>query len=248
MGSALLAYSGGVDSTFLLMAAKKTGIKIKAVTSYSATMAEKNFISACDLAQFLGVEHSIIETEEMNNPDFIKNNKDRCFFCKDELFSKLCRIASNEGYDFVIDGSNADDSKDWRPGMKAAIKHGVRSPLLEAELTKEEIRILSKEMGLPTWSKPSSPCLSSRFPYGTVITREALKKVEMAEDFLEELGFIELRVRYHGDLAKIELGKDEIKRMFDEKTRDEVIRNFKKIGFKYISLDLEGFKSGRLNP
>lgn len=247
MGSALLAYSGGVDSTFVLMIAKSAKIKIKAVTSYSETMPKRELQSACELAKLLEVKHEVISTEEMNNLDFLKNTKDRCFYCKDELFSKLIKIAKDEGYNFVIDGSNADDSKDWRPGMRAAKKHGVRSPLLEAGLYKEEIRKLSKDMGLPTWSKPSTPCLSSRFPYGTIITRDALKKIEEAEDFLKDLGFTELRVRYYGDMAKIELGSDEIERLFDKKIREEVVKKLKNIGFKYVSLDLEIFRSGRLN-
>lgn len=247
MRSALLAYSGGVDSTFLLSSAKKAGIRIKAVTAFSETMARKDFLSACELAKLLDVEHEVIRTEEMNNLDFIKNTRDRCFYCKDELFSRLQQIAYKEGYDFVIDGSNADDSKDWRPGMKAAMKYGVRSPLLEAGLSKEDIRQLSRQMGLPTWSKPSSPCLSSRFPYGMTITLDALRKVEKAEDLLKDLGFTELRVRYYGDTARIELRTDEIERILDKRIRNKVIEQFKKIGFKYISLDLEGFRSGRLN-
>lgn len=247
MRSVLLAYSGGVDSTLLLNSAKKAGIRIKAVTAYSETVPKRELFSACELAKFLEVEHEVIETKEMNNLDFIKNTKDRCFYCKDELFSRLQQIAFKEGYDFVIDGSNADDSKDWRPGMKAAIKHGVRSPLLEAGLSKEDIRQLSREMGLPTWSKPSSPCLSSRFPYGMTITSDALRKVEKAEDLLKDLGFTELRVRYHGDMARIELRIKEMNRMLDKRIRSKVIEHFKKIGFKYISLDLEGFRSGRFN-
>jgi uncharacterized protein len=247
MNSALLAYSGGVDSTFLLKSLKDSGIKFLAVTANSETMPEKDFISACEMARLMGAEHRIIKTEQLENPDFLRNCKDRCFFCKDELFSKLKRIAKEEGYDFIIEGSNSDDLNDWRPGIKAAQKYGVRSPLIEVGLSKKEIRALSKSLGLSTWSRPSSPCLSSRFPYGITITRHSLRQVEMAENFLGSLGFEEFRVRYYNDMAKIEVKEEELKKLLNEEVRTMIINKFKEFGFKYTTLDLEGFRSGRLN-
>jgi pyridinium-3,5-biscarboxylic acid mononucleotide sulfurtransferase len=195
----------------------------------------------------LGAEHILLGRSELENPDFVKNPVDRCFYCKDQLFGKLKEIALSKGYRFVLDGSNLDDLGDWRPGRKAALKHGVRSPLIDVGLRKEDIRKLSEELKLPTWNKPSSPCLSSRFPYGTAITLEGLHQVDAAESFLRTFGFTELRVRYHKESARIELGEAEIPRMLDASIRAEVNTYMKSIGFKYISLDLEGFRSGRLN-
>lgn len=247
MRSVVIAFSGGVDSTFLLKAVKESGIHALAVIGYSETMPKRELKFASDMAKLIGIKYRVIKTNEMSNPDFVKNPKNRCFYCKDELFSKLTDIAQLEKYNYVIDGSNADDLSDWRPGRQAAAKHGVKSPLVEACLSKVEIRELSKTMGLPTWSKPSSPCLSSRFPYGEIITKEALKRVEMSEEFLRGLGFSELRVRSHGDIARIELKADEINRLLDKELRESVISEIKKNGFKYIAIDLEGFRSGRLN-
>src|SRR5208337_2692402 len=193
--SAVLAFSGGVDSTFLLKAMKESGIRTLAVTAYSETMPAAELENAVTLATTIDVAHRVITTDELSNPDFTRNPKDRCFYCKDELFSRLTDIARAEKYRFVVDGSNYDDLSDWRPGRQAAARHGVRSPLLEAVLAKDEIRALSREMGLATWSKPASPCLSSRFPYGVRITKEALKRVEDAESFIRGLGFGDLRVR-----------------------------------------------------
>ncbi|MDI6801288.1 MAG: ATP-dependent sacrificial sulfur transferase LarE [Thermodesulfovibrionales bacterium] len=247
MQSVVLAFSGGVDSTFLLKAVKESGIHCLAVTACSETMPANELHFATDMARLIGIKHRVITTCELDNPDFVKNTMNRCFYCKDELFSKLCGIADTEGYSFVIDGSNADDLADWRPGRQAAEKYGVRSPLVEAGLSKIEIRELSKDRDLPTWSKPASPCLSSRFPYGEKITKEALKRVELSEEFLKSLGFSELRVRSHNDTARIEVKTDEIDRLFNKELRDAVKDKLKKFGFKYIILDLEGFRSGSLN-
>ncbi len=245
--SAVLAFSGGVDSTFLLKAVKESGISALAVTAYSETMPAAELENAAALAKTIDVAHRVITTDELSNPDFTSNPKDRCFHCKDELFSRLAEIARAEEYRFVIDGSNYDDLSDWRPGRQAAAKHGVRSPLLEAGLSKNEIRALSKELGLPTWSKPASPCLSSRFPYGTRITRDALKRVEDAESFMKGLCFGDLRVRSYNDMAKIEVDAAELPRFIDKELREFVVRKIKALGFKYVSIDLEGFRSGKLN-
>jgi uncharacterized protein len=247
MQSVVIAFSGGVDSTFLLKAVKESGIHALAVISYSETMPESEFKFAKEMANLIGINHKVIKTNELSNPNFVRNHKDRCFYCKDELFSKLIDIANKEGYNCVIDGSNADDLSDWRPGRQAALKYGVRSPLVEAGFSKDDIRQMSKTMGLPTWSKPASPCLSSRFPYGIEITKEALKRVEMSEEFLKGLGFSELRVRSLNDTARIEVRSDEISRIFDEKLRSSIVDALKKFGFKYVSIDLEGFRSGNLN-
>ncbi len=245
--SAVLAFSGGVDSTFLLKAMKESGISALAVTAFSETMPGAELESAVALAKTIGIMHRVITTDELSNPDFTSNPKERCFYCKDELFSRLTAIARTEKYRFVVDGSNCDDLSDWRPGRQAAAKHAVRSPLLEAGLSKDEIRALSKEMGLQTWAKPASPCLSSRFPYGTVITKDALKRVEAAEAFIKGLGFGDLRVRSYNDMAKIEVDAAELPRFIDKEMREFVVQHIKALGFKYVSIDLEGFRSGKLN-
>lgn len=247
MQSVVLAFSGGVDSTFLLKALKDSGIKSLAVTGYSETMPESELRFAAEMAKCIGAAHRVIRTDEMLNPDFIKNPPDRCFYCKNELFSKLTAIASAEEFRYVADGSNTDDLSDSRPGRKAAFKHRVRSPLIEAGFSKKSIRALSKQFDLPTWSKPASPCLSSRFPYGTVISSDGLKRVERSEEFLKNLGFTELRVRNYNDMAKVEIKNEDINRFLDEKLRVIIMDTLKRFGFKHVALDIEGFKSGKLN-
>ncbi len=248
MKSVVLAFSGGVDSTFLLKALKDSGVRSMAVIGSSETMPESELKNAERMAELICVPYRTITTSELDNPDFARNPVNRCFYCKDELFMKVFRIADAEGYAVVVDGSNSDDLSDWRPGREAALRHGVRSPLVEAGLTKKEIREISKDLGLPTWSKPSAPCLSSRFPYGMEITRDGLKRVEKAEDFLRGLGFVELRVRsHHGGLARIEVNASDIVRLLDKELREKIAAQFREFGFKHVTVDIEGFRSGNLN-
>lgn len=247
MEGAVVAFSGGVDSSFLLKAVKLSGIRAIAVTGRSHTMPEQDFADAQEIARSLAVPHVTIESCEMDRKEFTANPPDRCYYCKDELFGRLKEMAASYGYLYVLDGSNLDDLDDYRPGRKAAREHGVRSPLAEAGLTKEEIRRLSRELDLPTWDKPSSPCLSSRFPYGEPITVRGLQQVESAEKFLKSLGFAELRVRHCGDTARIELIVEELPRLLDPTIRASVMSRLKEIGYSYVSLDLEGFRSGKLN-
>jgi uncharacterized protein len=247
MQSAVLAYSGGVDSTFLLKALQISGIKILAVTAVSETTPSIDFLTAKKMTSEFGIEHRVIKTEELSIEEFVNNTPDRCFFCKDELFKKLSDIASSEGYRCVLDGSNVDDTSDFRPGRIAATKYNVRSPLIEAGITKEEVRKLSRQLGLSTWDKPSSPCLSSRFPYGQRITKEALQRVEKAEDFLRSLGFHEIRVRDHNGIARIEVGEDEIELLLMPEKRKIISETLKSLGYKFISVDLDGYKTGSMN-
>lgn len=247
MESAVIAFSGGADSTFLVKAAVLSGMRAAAVTAVSPTLPERDLEDAQAMAKTIGVPHMLIDTGELGVSDFAKNPVDRCFYCKDELFGKLREIALSGDYRFVLDGSNLDDREDWRPGRKAAAKHGVRSPLLEAGMGKEEIRRFSRELGLPTWNKPASPCLSSRFPYGTPITAEALRQVGEAEKFLRSLGLDELRVRHCRETARIEVREEEISRLLSPDTRRAVVAKLHSLGYRFVSLDLEGFRSGKLN-
>ncbi|MBI4823174.1 MAG: ATP-dependent sacrificial sulfur transferase LarE [Nitrospirae bacterium] len=242
MESALLAYSGGVDSTLLLKALSLSGITCLAVTSNSETMPSDDMLNAIFMAKAMGIELRTIKTNELENEDYLRNPPERCFYCKNELFSLLKDIAQKEGYNFVIDGSNLDDLKDYRPGRTANVKHEIRSPLIEAGFRKTEIREISKELGLPTWNKPSSPCLSSRFPYGMRITPDALKQVASAEGFLKSMGFKELRVRHLGDTARIELKEEDIARILEIKA--SVVKKLNALGYRFVLLDLEGLRRG----
>jgi uncharacterized protein len=243
--SALLAFSGGVDSSFLLRAMKLSGIPFLAITGKSETVPEKDLQQAISFALQEGVQHRVIMTGELQNESFVNNPPDRCFFCKQDLFQKMRQIAEEECFEAIFDGSNADDLKDFRPGRKAAQLYGVQSPLAEAGLSKDEIRQLSKKLGLDTWNRPSSPCLSSRFPYGQRITLPLLRRVEKAEESLRSFGIEIVRVRIHNDVARIEVPEHEMATVL--KNRQAVAERLKSFGFNFVSLDLESFQSGSLN-
>jgi uncharacterized protein len=247
MESAVLAYSGGVDSAFLLKALQLSKIKTLAVTRVSEIFPIYELRHAEDIAKELGAEHATIKTEELSMKDFSRNTPDRCFFCKEELFRKLSAILLSGGYRFILDGTNIDDTFDYRPGRKAAEKYNVRSPLIEAGLNKSAIRELSRHLGLSTWDRPSSPCLATRFPYGHRLTKKALKKVEKAEGFLRSLGFIQIRVRDHGDMARIEVSEDKIHLLLRPEKRKRVSEKLKSLGYEFITIDLEGYRPGSLN-
>lgn len=248
-GSLLVAYSGGLDSTFLLKVAHDVlGDKAMAVTARSSTYPEREFKEAVKQAKAIGVRHEVIESEELDIKGFAENPVNRCYFCKKELFSKLRAAAKKHGLSCVADGSNVDDLGDFRPGRDAAKECGVLSPLVEAGLTKSDVRRLSKKLGLPTWDKPSFACLSSRFPYGHAITHEKLSMVDRAENLFLSLGCRQVRVRHHGDTARIELETKDIPRLLAEPKRRKIVDTLKKIGFKYVTIDLEGYRTGSMNP
>lgn len=248
MGSAALAYSGGVDSTFLLTVAKEVlGDNVIAITARSSTYPEREFNEACKYIEGIGAEHIVIFSEELDIEGFSKNPSDRCYYCKKELMTHVKNIAQEHGITNLLDGTNYDDIGDYRPGMTAAKEIGVRSPLKEAEFTKNDIRTLSKAMGIPSWNKPSFACLASRFPYGHEITREKLKMVEKAEQFLIDLGFRQLRVRHHGDIARIEVSSEEMTKLFDVEQMNKIVKELKSIGFKYVTMDMQGYRTGSMN-
>lgn len=241
-----IAFSGGVDSTFLLKAAKEALDKnILAITIVSSMNPKREIKESVEFCKEIGVKHILIDADEYSIPEFVANDKERCYFCKKALFTKIKEKAKNEGFDIVADGSNIDDDSDYRPGMKALKELGIVSPLKEANLSKNEIRKICKEINLSVWNKPSMACLASRIPYGTAISRDKLEKVELAEEILLNKGFKQFRVRYYDNLAKIEVLKKDINKIIA--ISDEIIGSFKKIGFNYIALDLEGFRSGSMN-
>ncbi len=248
MGSALIAFSGGVDSTFLAAAAHDAlGDAALAVTAVSPSIPASELQEACSVARQIGIPHETVATWEMDRPGYVENSPLRCYFCKDELFGRLQALAHQRGIAWVTDGCNVDDLGDHRPGRRAASEHGVRSPLIEADLTKEEIRALSRARGLPTWDKPAMACLASRVPYGTAITVEVLQRIGTAEAFLRSLGIRQLRVRDHGQIARIEVDRDGLTLLTGEENRDPVVEYLRSLGYLYVTLDLGGFRSGSMN-
>jgi len=246
MNRVVVAFSGGVDSTFLLARAKEElGERCLAVTASSDTFPKREFDAAVALARQLGVRHETLHVEELTNEAFAGNNLDRCFHCKDGLYRRLQAITARYANAVIVDGSHADDVGEYRPGLQAARRWGVRSPLMEVGLTKKEIRLLSKEMGLPTWNKPSFACLSSRIPYGTRITREKIAQLDQAEIFLLELGFTQVRVRHHDTIARIEVLPEEMPLVLRHAAA--ITDAFRSLGFLYTTLDLAGYRSGSMN-
>jgi len=248
MGRVLVAYSGGTDSAYLAWAAKQAlGGNAIAITADSPSIPESHKKDAAALAVEFGIRHEVIPTFEFDNPDYAANNSDRCFHCKDELFKRLEEEAPRFGGAAIVYGVNVDDLGDYRPGQKAAKIHAVKAPLVEAGLTKAEIRELSRQAGLPTWDRPAAACLSSRIPYGTEVTPERIKTIETAEERVKELGFRQFRVRYHGELARVEIERSEMARVFDLDMCDSLVALFKDLGFTYVTLDLKGYRQGAMN-
>ena len=249
MGSVAVAFSSGVDSTFLLKAALEAlgKDKVIAVTASSCSFPERELKEATEFCKENGVRHIICKSEELDIDGFRQNPKNRCYLCKHELFEKIWQIAKENGMNAVAEGSNMDDNGDYRPGLIAVKELGVSSPLRQAELYKEEIRELSKEMGLPTWDKQSFACLSSRFVYGEEITESKLSMVDQAEQLLLDMGFHQLRVRIHGQMARIEVMPSEFLKLMEDANREKIVSEFKKIGFSYVTLDLQGYRMGSMN-
>ena len=247
--SVVVAFSGGVDSALVLaMSLSVLGKKnTLAVTAQSESLAQRELEAAKKLAESMGVEHLILRTNEMDSPEYRANPINRCYHCKSELYSKLAVIAKERKIAHIVNGINRDDLGDHRPGIVAAKEFGVVSPLAQAGFNKNDIRELARQIGLAVWEKPAMPCLSSRIPYGEPVSPEKLSMIERAEDLLFSLGFTELRVRHHGDIARIELNKNDMPRALTESVSSTIQEQFKQIGFKYVALDLEGFRSGRLN-
>jgi uncharacterized protein len=248
MDHVMVAYSGGTDSAYLAWAAGKVlGERALAITADSASIPESHKRDAEEFTRRFNLRHQYIDTQEFDNPDYVRNDANRCFHCKDELFTRLAEFGQRLGVRHIVYGVNVDDTKDYRPGHRAAQEHGVRAPLLEADLTKAEIRELSHREGLPTWDRPAAACLSSRIPYGSEVTREKVKTIEQGEEQLKALGFRVYRVRHHGELVRIEIGCDELPRALDPQMTAEMTRIFKALGFGYVTLDLEGYRQGSLN-
>ena len=248
MQRVVVAFSGGVDSTLLARAAGDAlGERARLVTADSETYPEAELAEARRLATLLGLRHVVVRTDELANPEYARNGANRCFFCKEELFGRLAPIAEQEGITTLVYGATLDDLGDHRPGMTSAAARGVRAPLIEAELSKREIRDLSRALGLPTWDKPSYACLSSRFQYGDRITAEKLRQVDAAETFVRSLGFRQFRVRHHDRLARLEIPLEEIPRLWQDGRHEAIVTRFRELGYLYVAVDLAGFQSGSAN-
>ena len=249
LGRLAVAFSGGVDSSVVVAAATQAlGVdNVLAVTAKSDTLPERELKEAMNLARLLGVPHSVIKTRELEDNEFCANTPDRCFYCKSELWDKLGELAAREGITNIADGVNAGDAVDFRPGIKAGDEAGVLHPLADIGADKPDVRALARALGLPNWNKPAQACLSSRFPYGTRITAAGLKRVEGAEEFLRAMGLASLRVRNHGDTARIEVPADQIRELVANSKREKIVGALKELGYIYVTLDLEGFRSGSMN-
>lgn len=245
-----VAFSGGVDSTLLLYLAADTlgQAQVLALTGASVLIPEREITEARELAQYIGVRQVLLTADILAIAEVAANPVDRCYYCKQTLFTKFLDVAVQEDFPVLLDGANADDMGDWRPGQQAAHALGARSPLQEVGMTKAEIRELSREYNLPTWNKPAYACLASRVPYGTPLTPEILAQVDAAEMFLRSFGFTQLRVRHHGDIARLEMLNDDLPRLLDSTIRTKIVSGLKDIGYRYITLDLQGYRTGSLNP
>ena len=247
-GSVIIAFSGGVDSAYLAwLANDELGNRALAVTGDSASYPTFQREVARRLIERFGIKHRMIDTDEFDNPDYTSNPANRCYYCKSELYNKLSDVARELGLSVICDGTNTDDLGDWRPGRQAARERGVCSPLVECGLTKSEIRSLSRRAGLPSWDQPASACLSSRIPYGQMVTIEKLSMIDKAEDALKALGFKQVRVRHHGDVARVEIAQEELPRALDVEMAKRIAESLKALGFKYVALDLDGYRTGSLN-
>ena len=248
LDSVIVAYSGGVDSSYVAYVAnEELGPRAVCITGQSASLPSYQNAEIKGVVDKFGFHHEILATEELENPNYRANNADRCYFCKDELYNKLESVARNRGIEHIVDGSTVDDLDDYRPGRQAAKQHAVRSPLIEVGLNKSEVRELSRRATLPTWDKPASPCLSSRIAYGTTVTIERLSKVDRGEEILREFGFREFRVRHHDTLVRLEIAASEMDRVLRKEVVEQLAARFRELGFKYVTLDLEGFRSGSMN-
>jgi uncharacterized protein len=248
LGSVIVAFSGGVDSAFLAVtAARVLGSRALAVTAASPSYPDAHRQLAFRIAGEFGLPHEIIDTAEVDRPEYRANPANRCYFCKDELFTHLTALARRRGFGHVVDGNNADDRGDYRPGRQAAREHGVLSPLDDANLTKDDIRTLARDAGMSTWDEPASACLSSRIPYGTEVTSEKLRQIERAEDAVRALGFRIFRVRHHDTLARLEIARDEMARALDPLVNERLVADVKAAGYEFVSLDLQGYRLGSLN-
>lgn len=248
MRRVIVAYSGGADSAWLAWAAKQAlGDNAIAITADSASIPASHKRDAEDFVRRFGIRHEYVETHEFDNPDYVRNDPNRCFHCKDELFTVLEKIAGERGFENIVYGVNKDDLGDYRPGQRAAKLHQVRAPLVDADLTKAEIRELSRQAGLPTWDRPAAACLSSRIPYGTPVTIQNIKTIEIGEEEIKALGFRQFRTRFHGELVRIEIAPEELPRALNLETTRKLTAIFKSLGYKYVTLDLEGYRQGSLN-
>jgi uncharacterized protein len=248
MGTVVVAYSGGVDSSYLAFIANaELGAAAVCATGESASLSEYQREQTRLIAAQFGLNHQIVETAEVSDPNYIKNAPNRCYFCKTELYGKLAPFAAEQGIQEIVDGSTTDDVGDYRPGRAAANERGVRSPLVEAGLSKADIRLLSRRVGLPTWDRPASPCLSSRIAYGTPVTIERLSTVDRGESVMRGMGFREFRVRHHDELVRLEIAPEEFHKALNAETAAELARRFRDLGFRYVTLDLHGFRSGSMN-